>query len=277
MNKRIVFVGSNSFIAKNVIFELSKNKYRIIKINRNKVNLENQNLKKKLTKFIKDGDKIFFAAGKVPVKDQNMLLQNIKMLENFTLALDGIKVDHFFYLSSDAVYSDSMKKLNEKSKTVPDSFHGLMHLTRENYIKKYFKNSKITIFRPTLVFGKDDPHNGYGPNKFLRLAEKNKDIVLFGKGEERRDHIYIKDLSKLICKCINKNLVGEFNLCTGSTYSFLRIAKIIKSKYQKPNILFTNRVGKMPHNGYRAFNVRKLTLISKRFKFTTIEKWIKSL
>ena len=52
---------------------------------------------------------------------------------------------------------------------------------------------------------------------------------------------------------------------------FLRI-KIIKSKYQKSNILFTNRVGKMPHNGYRAFNVRKLTSISKRFKFTTSRK-----
>ena len=277
MNKRIVFVGSNSFIAKNVISELSKKKYEIIKINRKKVNLENKNLKKKLNKFIKDDDEIFFAAGKVPTKDQNMLLQNIKMLENFTLALDDKKIGHFFYLSSDAVYSDSMKRLHEKSKTKPDNFHGLMHLTRETYIKKYFKNSKVTIFRPTLVFGKDDPHNGYGPNKFLRLAEKSKDIVLFGKGEERRDHIYIKDLSKLICKCINKNLVGEFNLCTGRTYSFLKIAKIIKSKYQKSNILFTNRVGKMPHNGYRAFNIKKLNFISKKFKFTSIEKWIKSL
>ena len=29
-----------------------------------------------------------------------------------------------------------------------------------------------------------DTHNGYGPNLFLNLASKNKDIKLFGKGEE---------------------------------------------------------------------------------------------
>ena len=277
LNKRIVFIGSDSFIAKNVISELSKYKYQIIKINRKKVDLEKENLKSKLSKYIKDGDKIFFAAGRVPAKDEKMLLQNIKIIENFTLALNHIRISHFFYLSSAAVYSDSMKKLNEKSKTNPNSFHGLMHLTREAYIKKNYQNSKITIFRPTLVFGKDDPHNGYGPNKFLRLVKKNKDIVLFGNGEERRDHIYIKDLSKLICRCINKNLDGEFNLSTGKIYSFFNIAKIFKSKYKKSNILFTKRVGKMPHNGYRAFNVKKLSLISKKIKFTSIENWVKSL
>ena len=25
---------------------------------------------------------------------------------------------------------------------------------------------KVSIFRPTLVYGANDPHNGYGPNKF---------------------------------------------------------------------------------------------------------------
>ena len=37
--------------------------------------------------------------------------------------------------------------------------------------------------RPTLIYGNGDTHGGYGPNKFLQL--KNKDIILFGKGEEK--------------------------------------------------------------------------------------------
>ena len=277
MNKRILFIGSNSFIAKNVIKVLSEYKYKIIKIPRQSVDLEKNNSITKLSKLIKDNDRIFFAAGRVPAKNKNMMLRNIKMIKNFSKAITNKKINHFYYLSSDAVYSDSMKRINEKSKTAPDNFHGLMHLKRESYIKKYFCNTKLTIFRPTLVFGEDDPHNGYGPNKFLRLAKHNKDIELFGLGEERRDHIYVKDLSQLICKCINKNLVGEYNLVTGRLYTFMGIAKIIQTKYKNLNIITSIRKGKMPHNGYRAFNNNKLNLISKDFKFKSIENWVKSL
>ena len=39
---------------------------------------------------------------------------------------------------------------------------------RENILK--LLNIKLCIVRPTLVYGANDPHNGYGPNKFIRLA-----------------------------------------------------------------------------------------------------------
>ena len=44
----------------------------------------------------------------------------------------------------------------------------------------------LALIRPTLVHGLDDPHNGYGPNRFRRLAATGREIVLFGEGEERR-------------------------------------------------------------------------------------------
>jgi nucleoside-diphosphate-sugar epimerase len=37
-----------------------------------------------------------------------------------------------------------------------------------------------------------DPHNGYGPNRFRRLAAGGEEIVLFGEGEERRDHVQVE-------------------------------------------------------------------------------------
>lgn len=274
--KRIIFIGSNSFIAKNVIKDLSNFNYHIIKVNRQLIDLEKQNSIKKINNIIKNDDIVFFAAGIVPVKNNKMLLKNIKMIDNFINGSINKKIKHFYYLSSDAVYSDSMKPLNEKSQTKPDNFHGLMHLSRENIIKNTFKKSRITIFRPTLVFGSDDPHNGYGPNSFYRLAKNNKNIRLYGQGEEKRDHIFISDLSKLICRCINKNLVGDFNLATGKLYSFMNIANFIKTKF-KVDIITTERYSPMPHNGYRAFQVNKIKLISKNFKYTTIEKWLKSI
>ena len=49
----------------------------------------------------------------------------------------------------------------------------MMHVIRENYLKSLFLK-KLCILRPTLIYGEGDPHNGYGPNKFIRLAKKMK-------------------------------------------------------------------------------------------------------
>ena len=74
------------------------------------------------------------------------------------------------------------------------SLHGLMHLVREKILLNIAKNN-LCILRPTLIYGEKDPHNGYGPNQFVRRAMKNFSIELFGKGEEKRDHIWVNDLA----------------------------------------------------------------------------------
>ena len=56
----------------------------------------------------------------------------------------------------------------------------MMHIIRESILGKKF-GKKILIIRPTLIYGKHDNHNGYGPNQFLRLAQKNKNIHLLEK------------------------------------------------------------------------------------------------
>ena len=97
MNKRILFIGSNSFIAKNVIKVLSEYKYKIIKIPRQSVDLEKNNSITKLSKLIKDNDRIF-AAGRVPAKNKNMMLRNIKMIKNFSKAITNKKLIIFTIL-----------------------------------------------------------------------------------------------------------------------------------------------------------------------------------
>ena len=68
-----------------------------------------------------------------------------------------------------------------------------MHLTREAILKDNF-NKILCILRPTLIYGPGDTHNGYGPNRFINLALKNKSIPIFGNGEEKRDHIFVEDV-----------------------------------------------------------------------------------
>ena len=94
---------------------------------------------------------------------------------------------------------------------------------------KTFISAPICVVRPTLIYGKDDPHNGYGPNLFLRNALDGKDIRLFGKGEELRDHVWIEDVSKIICDVCLYNSSGILNVASGITYSFKNIAEKIIS------------------------------------------------
>ena len=63
-----------------------------------------------------------------------------------------------------------------------------MHLTRELILRKYF-NNKLCILRPTLIFGKEDKHNGYGPNQFTILQKKIKIFFCLGK-EKKKEIIY---------------------------------------------------------------------------------------
>ena len=111
--------------------------------------------------------------------------------------------------------------------------------------------------RPTLIYGAADPHNGYRPNRFSRLARSREPIRLFGKGEERRDHVSIDGVAELTTRVIYRRSVGVLNIATGTVTSFREIAEMVLriSNWPVP-IEEVPRTGPMPHNGYRAFDRR---------------------
>tara|TARA_B100001063_G_scaffold244205_1_gene276444 strand:+ start:663 stop:1502 length:840 start_codon:yes stop_codon:yes gene_type:complete len=273
MKKKIIILGSSGIISKNLQKKLKKNKIKFIVYGKEKINLVKKKSIKILRNKVSANDIIIFISAEAPAKNFDMFRNNIEMCENFCESIKDKKISKIIYISSDAVYSDSFKKLNENSQTLPSSMHGMMHLTRELILKIYCKN--LCILRPTLVYGPGDTHKGYGPNKFLELAKKNKDIVLFGKGEELRDHVYIDDLIAILYMCIIKNKKGIFNIASGKINSFKRVAKtVISLSKSKSKIFNTKRVGQMPHNGYRPFDVTCIKTNFNKIKLTGIEQGI---
>lgn len=267
--KRVVIIGSGGFIGSYLEKILIKKKIKLIAIPRKKIDLVNIKSKAKLRNIIKPSDTVVLIAAKAPVKNISMLDYNLKIIINFCEAFKNFNFNHLIYISSDAVYQDSKNRITEDSIVSPDSLHGLMHFNREQILKIFFSNS-LCIVRPTLIFGKLDPHDGYGPNKFWRLAKKNEDIKLFGKGEELRDHIWIMDVVNLITNCIFYKTNGTLNAVSGKITSFNEIAKKLKKILNsKSQIKYTKRTAPMPHNGYRAFNNN---LIKKIFPFFKINK-----
>ena len=129
----------------------------------------------------------------------------------------------------------------------------------------------LAILRPTLIYGASDPHNGYGPNKFRRLAADNQDISLFGEGEELRDHILVDDVAELIRLILLNRSHGVLNAVTGHVASFRDVAEMVVSHFKTPvAIKGTPRSGPMPHNGYRPFSIAVCNKAFPNFRFTPL-------
>ena len=270
---RIIILGKKGFIAKCLCNKLKNNKFNFISFSKEKLNLEKKTSIKFLRNVVRPKDKIVFISAIAPVKNIQMFLRNIKILNNVTEALKGKLFSQLIYISSDAVFKDNAKIINENTEKTPTTLHGNMHLVRENVLLNYFGN-KLCILRPTLIYGTEDPHNGYGPNKFLRLVLNDENIELFGKGEEMRDHIHVNDVIDVIKFCLTKNYIGNINIASGKLISFYEIAKLCIKKNRKVKIKFLPRSGPMPHGGYRKFNINKLKKIIKKIKFNKINDYI---
>jgi len=105
------------------------------------------------------------------------------------------------------------------------------------------------------VYGFDDPHNGYGPNRFRRLAAAGKDIQLFGEGEEQRDHVDVNDIAELIFLISMHRSSGIANAVSGEVVSFRELAEHAVAAFRGDvKVKGSPRSGPMPHNGYRSFD-----------------------
>lgn len=267
---RVVIIGSSGIISKNLQNKLKNNRINHLVIGSKKINLLKSKSFISLRKKIKKNDTIVFIAAEAPVKNEKMLINNLIMSSTLVTALKNKILRQFIYVSSDAVYADSKKKINEKSLKAPDSFHGLMHLSREKTFQSYFSKN-LLILRPTLIYGKEDTHLGYGPNKFLSLALQKLPLSIFGNGEEKRDHVYIDYLIDIFFKCINRKASGTLNLVSGQVSSFRYIAETIQKKLNiKSKIIRIKRSGPMPHNGYRAFDIKTLNTFFGKVKKISI-------
>src|SRR4029078_2277203 len=131
-------------------------------------------------------------------------------------ALTKSHVSPLVNISSDAVYADSPDPLTEESATAPTSLHGVMHLARELAIQDV--RAPFVTRRPSLLYGVADPHNGYGPNRFRRLANEGKEILLFGEGEERREHVQMHEFAQLTPRVIERRSTGSLNIATGKVH-----------------------------------------------------------
>ncbi len=267
---RAVILGAGGFVGTMVknAFEAAGTPVRAL--GRPEVDLLSDDAAETLSGELHDTDCLIVISAEAPCKDAAMLARNIQMMCAIVDALANIQPAHLIYVSSDAVYADSSAPLTETSYAEPGSLHGVMHLARELMLKEAMKGP-LAILRPTLIYGAADPHNGYGPNRFRRLAQAGEDIVLFGEGEERRDHVDVHDVADLIRRIAVHKSQGVLNAATGTVTSFREVADMVVSlSINDVAVNGSPRRGAMPHNGYRPFDPAATAAAFPDFRYTAL-------
>ena len=104
---------------------------------------------------------------------------------------------------------------------------------------------------------------------------KKKIINLFGKGEEKRDHILVDDFVKIIYLSYKKNITGLFNVATGKEKTFLQISHYINIALNKSiKNIYKERKQKVMH---RRFDITHLQNNFKDVDLNSIKQGVSKL
>jgi len=274
---RVVILGAGGFVAAAAERRIAAMGVPLLALPRTELDLTSEDAGARLAVLLRPDDVLLFVAAKAPVKNNEMLIENLRMGKAVCEALVRTPVNHAIYISSDAVYADSNEPLNESSCAQPGSLHGMMHLAREVMLANAWKGP-LCLLRPTLIYGAGDTHNGYGPNQFYRLAVEGKRITLFGEGEEQRDHVHIEDVIEIISLVITHKSSGVLNIATGTVTAFREIAQRVATQFNPPTVIKTTpRKGPMPHGGYRPFDIVACRNAFPEFSYLQLEDGLKRM
>lgn len=228
---RTVLLGASGFVGRDIARYLKEAGAESLALSSADIDLAQPEAVEQLRAVIREGDALVIVSAITPDKgkDVGTMMRNLSMGEHLSAFLEEARCGHVVYISSDAVYADDANPVRENSCCDPSTFHGLMHLVRERMFAAALQKAgtPYMILRPSAIYGAGDTHNSYGPNRFLRTAIKEYKIKLFGQGEEKRDHVYIKDVSHLAGLCLLHRSRGVLNVATGNSISFFELAEMV--------------------------------------------------
>jgi nucleoside-diphosphate-sugar epimerase len=266
---RAVVIGAGGFVGGAIVQQLENDNVPVLGITRKEVDLLQDGAAKKLAGLLRADDAVVFVSAIAPARNSAALMQNLGMAEQLIAALAAQPVAHLVYISSDAVYADDANPVTERSCRQPSSMHGMMHAARELMLKTEAK-VPLAILRPSLLYGARDPHNGYGPNRFRRLAQKGEPITLFGEGEEQRDHVDMADVARLTLLVLAQRSRGDLNIATGISTSFRDIAElVVKLSGKSTEVRGTPRQNPITH---RHFDITECLKAFPQFRYTPLRE-----
>ncbi|KAB2939006.1 MAG: SDR family oxidoreductase [Hyphomicrobium sp.] len=266
---RMVILGAGGFLGRALKRDLAREGIETLALARDDLDLERPGAGRLVAQTIRPDDSVVLLSALTPDRGRDIatLMRNLTMVQNFCAA--GPECAQVIYLSSDAVYPLSQAKISEVTCAAPDDLYGSMHKVREVMLQNTLK-SPLAILRSSMLYGPDDTHNSYGPNRFRRQAVEEGQITLGGEGEETRDHVLVDDAAAVVRLCATHRSVGTLNIATGSSASFMDVARLVARQFDEPIEIKTS--SRRSPISYRSFDTTACLHAFPTFHFTPLEK-----
>jgi nucleoside-diphosphate-sugar epimerase len=276
---RVVVLGARGFLAARLICRFEREGIACRPVGSAEVDLTAGSAPAKLTEILQPGDALVVTSALTPEhgRDRATFLKNVAMIDHLCAALSAGACAHIVYVSSDSVYDSRFTPIQEETPCDPADLYALAHIVREKFLSEACQSAKIplAIVRPCAIYGAGDTHDSYGPNRFLRTARAEGKIVLFGQGEEERDHVYIEDVVRIVLECLLRGSTGVINAASGSAVPFHEVARKIAEAIARPVAIETapRRVPIV----HKRFDPAALLQAFPSFEATSLEAGIRQL
>ncbi len=140
------------------------------------------------------------------------------------------------YASTASLYGNGPVPMKENQEKEILSAYGKSKIEMDNMAEKLFDKMHIVGLRYFNVFGPREAYKGRPASMVYHLAKQikaNKKPRLFKYGEQKRDHIYVKDAVEATIKAINAKKSCIVNVGTGIATSFNDLIKILNEVLEK--------------------------------------------
>ena len=165
-----------------------------------------------------------------PYKDAELnILSSIKLLS----LCKTYQIKKFITASSAAVYgTPKYLPIDEMHPTQPISPYGLSKLTMEKYVQ--LSNVPYIIFRFSNAFGARQQNSN--ESVVITISHNaminDKEINIYGDGEQLRDFIYVEDIADIVIQAINSPIENEiFNVSINKGISINYLLEIMGTIY----------------------------------------------
>jgi UDP-glucose 4-epimerase len=166
-----------------------------------------------------------------PIFDANINILGTLQLLEYARKKD---IKKFLLLSSAATYGDpQFLPITENHPKNPISPYGISKLVSEKYTLLYadLYNLDTCVLLPFNVYSdlqkEDDPYAGV-IFKFIKAIKNDKSPIIQGDGNQTRDFIHVKDVTRAIEIALKKKGTGKtINIGSGEPISILELANLL--------------------------------------------------
>ena len=251
---KVMILGATGFIGKNIALYFSK-KFKIKATYNKKIPFKNKNIEwikcnlkstKQINNLFNNIDIVINAAavtsGVKDIIDRPHIHVNDNALMNVNILKQIFKnnnIKHYIFFSCTVMYQSSNRKQDEQkfNYQIINKYFGVgwTKVYIEKLCKFYsnFLNTKFTIVRHSNIYG---PYDKFDLEKshvlgatISKVMNAEKEITIWGRGNEIRDFLYISDLIKFVELAIRKqkNKYEIYNCGSEIGIKILDLVKLI--------------------------------------------------